>query len=222
MSVELDIESPITFPAVTICNLNAFDTSDQAVIDTIKLMQSIGLIKNPSPNISPNKYVNELENSLKIFVKRKNTENLRKNPPPKSLRIGPGAVSNLSNISLTGSVGSVHNSNINSTLVSNNNGSNGQRNTSSNGIINNNNQTNNSNNNINVDIGFKLNNMLLSCKFNEIDCNYTDFYDFYSFEYGNCYTFNKKNSQDLRAVGQIKVGLELELYAGNSGLKLML
>ena len=214
VSVELDLESPASFPAVTVCNLNAYDTSDPAVIDSIKTMQSLRLINTPTANITPNDYLSELVNSIKVFLKKKNTESLRKSPPPNS-----------KDIRLLPLPGGSQGNNTNTTpqnLISNgSNGSNGSNSSSSNigkpNNVNNNGQSTTQNNSINADIGFKIQNVLMSCKFNRIECNYTDFDDFYSFEYGNCYTFNKKGLQNIRTVSTTKVGLELELYAGMSG-----
>jgi hypothetical protein len=40
------------------------------------------------------------------------------------------------------------------------------------------------------DLGFSLDKMLISCFSNRVRCKMTDFYQYYDFEFGNCYTFN--------------------------------
>ena len=43
-------------------------------------------------------------------------------------------------------------------------------------------------------LGFNWKHMVISCEFNQKECTEVDFYLSYSYEYGNCYTFNKKLS----------------------------
>jgi hypothetical protein len=69
----------------------------------------------------------------------------------------------------------------------------------------------------NNDIGFDINTMLISCEFNGDPCNASNFVNSYSFEYVNCYTFNKNIGGPLKKVSQRKSGLTLELYAGLEG-----
>ncbi|CAF1003104.1 unnamed protein product [Adineta steineri] len=69
-----------------------------------------------------------------------------------------------------------------------------------------------------TDYFFTLENMLISCKFNQLDCYKEDFIAFSDARYGNCYTFNAKASQ-IRNGTVYKLSengdwgfLELELY----------
>ena len=61
------------------------------------------------------------------------------------------------------------------------------------------------------DIGFTMKTMLISCFFNGRKCNASDFKWSFSFEYGNCYTFNQ--FEKTRITGPSS-GLSLELYVG--------
>lgn len=70
-------------------------------------------------------------------------------------------------------------------------------------------------------IGFKLDEMLISCTFNQIRCNSSNFSWLYSYEYGNCYTFNLgDNGMNLLEVhkGGIHNGLQLELYVADTDI----
>ena len=66
--------------------------------------------------------------------------------------------------------------------------------------------------------GFLIDDMLVSCSFNAITCNSSDFSYFFHQNYGNCYTFNARNDNN-----QVKTsnfdgsvnGLILELFIGN-------
>ena len=55
--------------------------------------------------------------------------------------------------------------------------------------------------------------MLVSCDFNGIECSARDFHKFWSYEYGNCYTFNQYN---------ITKPLKTSIAGNNYGLKLEL
>ena len=68
-------------------------------------------------------------------------------------------------------------------------------------------------------IGFTMDTMLISCYFNGIKCNSSDFVLFQSFEYGNCYSFNSNlnNIQYTSKYGPFS-GLSLELFVGVSGI----
>ena len=223
VSVELNIESPATFPAVTVCNLNAYDMSDPDVIDTIKMMQLLNLIKKPNENISQNDYLLDLQDSIKSFVKTKYSEILRNSssnilyykPKPDSIPSN-NFNSSAEKSSLNLLIG------FNSSLMNSSFFMNKTEQVKVDVIPNELKYTNSTKNDnqtikLNIDIGFKLRNVILSCKYNKSVCVPDDFNHFYSYEYGNCYTFNKKGLQNIRTVSTTKVGLELELYAGMSG-----
>ena len=70
-------------------------------------------------------------------------------------------------------------------------------------------------------LGWSLDTMLISCTYNGVTCNSSDFFWWYSFEYGNCYTFNYKNST-VSAIAQTSKtgpenGLTMEIFTGFSG-----
>lgn len=71
------------------------------------------------------------------------------------------------------------------------------------------------------DLGFSINYLLISCYFNGFTCNASDFYQYYSYEYGNCYIFNHDygNGTSLKKVSKTgpRSGLQLELYTGYPG-----
>ena len=154
ISVDFVEESPSsTFPAITICNLNAFDTSNSTINNEInKIITDFNINTNIMPNSSqPITQIKNLLKQLKIIAKQRNNDNKR-NP------------------------------------ATNNN-----------------------------DIGFDINKMLISCEFNGEVCTSSNFIKSYSFEYVNCYTFNKNTGGSLKKVSQRKSGLTLELYAGMEG-----
>lgn len=73
-------------------------------------------------------------------------------------------------------------------------------------------------------LGFTIDSMLLSCFYNGIRCYPSDFTWFYSFEYGNCYTFNAKldsNGTQVPARFTSKTGpasgLTIEIFVGLTG-----
>lgn len=73
-------------------------------------------------------------------------------------------------------------------------------------------------------LGYSLDQMLISCYFNGIECNASDFTWLRSYEYGNCYTFNglRDSTGNLRAIKKTSKpgpanGLRLELFIGLSG-----
>ena len=68
-------------------------------------------------------------------------------------------------------------------------------------------------------MGFTIESMLISCYYNEKKCNSSDFSYFASFDYGNCYTFNK-NDTFTRKTSKYgpSSGLELELFTGVAGV----
>ena len=69
-------------------------------------------------------------------------------------------------------------------------------------------------------MGYTLDDMLISCYFNGIQCNTSNFNWFYSYSYGNCYTFNNPNvSSNILKTSKSgpNNGLQLELFAGIPG-----
>lgn len=68
------------------------------------------------------------------------------------------------------------------------------------------------------DLGFSMESMLISCFFNGNKCSASDFLLVYTFEYGNCYTFNNKNGSAKKTkISGPGSGLELELFVGKEG-----
>jgi hypothetical protein len=68
----------------------------------------------------------------------------------------------------------------------------------------------------NDNLGFEIKNILIDCKFNGEDCTSEDFVEFYSYEYGNCFTFNL-NKTSTKSVSRTKTGLQMELFTGIPG-----
>lgn len=70
-------------------------------------------------------------------------------------------------------------------------------------------------------LGYDLNTLLLSCFFNGFTCNSSDFFWYYSYEYGNCYIFNHNygDGTALKVVSESgpNSGLQLELFTGYPG-----
>lgn len=68
-------------------------------------------------------------------------------------------------------------------------------------------------------LGFTIDSLLISCYFNGAKCNSSDFTIFYSFDYGNCYTFNKNTGSTLRSTSKSgpSSGLSLEIFTGYPG-----
>jgi hypothetical protein len=64
-------------------------------------------------------------------------------------------------------------------------------------------------------LGYQIEDMLVSCEFNYLPCNSSDFSYFYHPQYGNCYTFNKNMPAKTVSVPGVLYGLQLELYLGN-------
>lgn len=60
--------------------------------------------------------------------------------------------------------------------------------------------------------------MLISCSFNGIECDETNFTSFINVDYGICYTYNYKNNQHNSTRNTAKIGpnygLQLELFIG--------
>ena len=63
-------------------------------------------------------------------------------------------------------------------------------------------------------LSYSLNDIIISCKFNNLDCNENDFERTYNPFYGNCYTFNSGVKRDLRQsiIAGPNYGLRLTLY----------
>ena len=62
--------------------------------------------------------------------------------------------------------------------------------------------------------GYQLKDMLISCYFNNVECNVTDFKWIFVFDYVNCYAFNAKGNKFSGHDG-FYYGLKLELYIEN-------
>ena len=75
------------------------------------------------------------------------------------------------------------------------------------------------------DFGYKMKDMLISCKFKGVACSENDFQLYHNFFYGNCYRFNggfnasnqQTSYQKVTKAGW-KYGLQLELYTGDNGI----
>lgn len=75
-------------------------------------------------------------------------------------------------------------------------------------------------------LGFTIESMIISCFYNGIQCSASDFTWFYSFEFGNCYTFNAMYDSSGKKVASKTIsksgpssGLKLELFTGIPGIK---
>lgn len=66
---------------------------------------------------------------------------------------------------------------------------------------------------------YTLDDMLISCFFNGVECNSSDFYYFYTFDYGNCFTFNSALNGNTHTTSKTgpRTGLSLELFTGIPG-----
>ncbi len=73
-----------------------------------------------------------------------------------------------------------------------------------------------------VDKGFTIQDMLVSCTFEDFQCNTKDFVYSRSFNYGNCYTFNSAlnnlSSMPLTVQTGLQASFQLELFSGIEGL----
>jgi hypothetical protein len=67
-------------------------------------------------------------------------------------------------------------------------------------------------------ISFQLSDMLLSCVYNGISCDSSNFIEFTTYDRGNCYMFNS-NTSSIKTSTQSGpfFGLQLELFAGFDG-----
>jgi hypothetical protein len=67
-------------------------------------------------------------------------------------------------------------------------------------------------------LGYDLNYMFLTCIFDNVPCNVSDFVWFYDFDYGNCYTFNSgRAGRPIKTIGQYgsENGFDLQLFLGD-------
>ena len=62
-------------------------------------------------------------------------------------------------------------------------------------------------------LSYDFKDILISCKFNNHDCDESDFEWFYHFIYGNCFKFNKNGTKITRITGK-STGLSIEFYVG--------
>ena len=144
------IQSPVEFPAITVCNINPFDRRNaQNYIDNV-------LLKN---NIS---YVSDI----------------------KKIDINPKLVSNLIKASIKSDIS------LNTSTIQN--------------------------------LGFQFSYMILTCYFNNLPCNESDFIWRYDYDYTSCYTFNSGfdrygNKIPLKQINEAGSdgGLKLELFLGD-------
>ena len=67
-------------------------------------------------------------------------------------------------------------------------------------------------------VGFTIDNMLLSCKFNLFSCSKNDFKYFFHTQYGNCYSFNTENEVKQSIFPGSSYGLSMELFLGDPNL----
>jgi hypothetical protein len=66
------------------------------------------------------------------------------------------------------------------------------------------------------DLGFNIDQFMISCSYSGQTCNSNSFTYFYDFQLGNCYTFNKANvTNSVRKTNKIGISnsLQLELFA---------
>ena len=169
IQIRVGTETPVQFPAVTICNLNPFyinDVNETIYVQNVLINNNMAYAVNASSgnnlmsSSSSNDTTDVLDNILEVLQRSITT-----------------------NLSLTDAD--------------------------------------------RKKFGFQLDNyMLLSCKFNGIDCNEKNFSWFWSYDYGNCYTFNSgKNSlnQTLDVWNVSKsganYGLKLELFVSDPDLQ---
>jgi hypothetical protein len=65
-------------------------------------------------------------------------------------------------------------------------------------------------------LGWEMNEMLLSCYFNDNQCHASEFSWLQTYEYGNCYTFNGNSSSPLKITNSGPgTGLHIELFVGD-------
>lgn len=72
-------------------------------------------------------------------------------------------------------------------------------------------------------LGFSIDTILVSCRFNMEPCYPNEFHHYFTYEYGNCYSFHDltdANGNDIitkRSLPGKKHGLDLELFTGIPG-----
>lgn len=154
-SVTKYLETIQTFPAVTICNINPFDTGN---LNTFSYIQRVLSANGMNTTVTPS------SDQYSIYLVREIMDLVKS--------------SALSNVKGNGS------------------------------FI--------------QKLGFDLDTMLISCYFNGYTCSSSDFYWYYTYEFGNCYIFNHDygNGSSLKSVSQSgpNSGLQIELFAGYPGL----
>jgi hypothetical protein len=66
-------------------------------------------------------------------------------------------------------------------------------------------------------LGFYLDDMLVSCSFGVYNCSSSDFVLLQTYDYGNCYTFNSAFNSSIKTISAAgsEHGLQLELFAGD-------
>ena len=152
------IEPESQFPAITICNINSFDTS--------------------------NSYANH------YLIEKLKANNI---PPEIQLNENDMATKNLSTVTTL----------LKAIIMSEKNFENF--------------------NLTRAELGFSIETMLISCFYNNIQCKASDFQLVFTFEYGNCYTFNNKiKSLKKTKISGIGTGLELELFSGTSSINFII
>ena len=73
-----------------------------------------------------------------------------------------------------------------------------------------------------LSFGYSFNATLLTCYFNNVACNESDFVTFYDFQYGNCFTFNSGYDNNGNRVSIKKISedgsdhsFRFEIFLGN-------
>jgi hypothetical protein len=160
------VESPVEFPAVTVCNLNPFNTANQA--NTSVYLANILTEKGISAEAFSSR-LNATSTTAKSMFVVSHASNLLK-----------AAIMNDKSLSASGR----------------------------------------------EMLSFTLGSMLISCYFNGVECNETDFSWLWSFEYGNCYTFNgaedrfgRRTQAKMTSKAGPHNGLTLELFVGSPGIQ---
>ena len=157
VSTSIEIDMPILFPSVTICNINPFYRPRamnfiSATLESYNLTDSVAL--------------NQLKNGQTALSITKTALNILK-------------------------AEAVTNPNYNSTYRQ--------------------------------QLGFYLDDMLLSCTFGVFNCTSNDFTLLKSYEYGNCYTFNGDRNSRFKTISAAgsDYGLQIELFSGDPNNELI-
>ena len=64
-------------------------------------------------------------------------------------------------------------------------------------------------------LGLTINEMLVSCTFNSIECSASDFSWYFDTYFGNCFTFNSTGRNQISQSGKLN-GLKMELFVGQA------